>query len=115
VTENGVADERDAIRGPYIIEHLLAVAAAIEVRAHRHHTSLYTSLGEYGVGGVAHARHARQHRHAPGRAEGGFTYLHTSLRPSDHAQAGAPVVGYVFWTISDNWEWADGYCPKVRY
>ncbi len=23
-----------------------------------------------------------------------------------------PVAGYVFWTISDNWEWADGYCPK---
>lgn len=20
--------------------------------------------------------------------------------------------GYIFWTISDNWEWADGYCPK---
>lgn len=19
---------------------------------------------------------------------------------------------YIFWTISDNWEWADGYCPK---
>lgn len=25
---------------------------------------------------------------------------------------GIPVGGYVFWTISDNWEWADGYCPK---
>lgn len=24
---------------------------------------------------------------------------------------GVPVNGYVFWTISDNWEWADGYCP----
>jgi beta-glucosidase/6-phospho-beta-glucosidase/beta-galactosidase len=23
-----------------------------------------------------------------------------------------PVLGYIFWTISDNWEWADGYCPK---
>ena len=20
--------------------------------------------------------------------------------------------GYCFWTISDNWEWADGYGPK---
>lgn len=19
---------------------------------------------------------------------------------------------YIFWTISDNWEWADGFCPK---
>ena len=25
---------------------------------------------------------------------------------------GIPIKGYVFWTISDNWEWADGYCPK---
>ena len=22
------------------------------------------------------------------------------------------VLGYVFWTTSDNWEWIDGYCPK---
>lgn len=56
VTENGVADEHDAIRRPYLLEHLLATSAAI--------------------------------------------------------QAGAPVVAYIFWTISDNWEWADGYCPK---
>lgn len=26
--------------------------------------------------------------------------------------AGIPVSGYIHWTISDNWEWADGYCPK---
>lgn len=25
---------------------------------------------------------------------------------------GVRVLGYVFWTISDNWEWADGYGPK---
>jgi len=25
---------------------------------------------------------------------------------------GVPIEGYVHWTISDNWEWADGYCPK---
>jgi len=23
-----------------------------------------------------------------------------------------PVRGYIHWTITDNWEWADGYCPK---
>jgi hypothetical protein len=22
------------------------------------------------------------------------------------------VRGYIHWTITDNWEWADGYCPK---
>lgn len=25
---------------------------------------------------------------------------------------GIPIIGYFFWTISDNWEWADGYGPK---
>lgn len=25
---------------------------------------------------------------------------------------GVNVLGYVHWTVSDNWEWADGYCPK---
>jgi len=25
---------------------------------------------------------------------------------------GIRVRGYTFWTASDNWEWADGYCPK---
>ena len=25
---------------------------------------------------------------------------------------GIDVTAYIHWTISDNWEWADGYCPK---
>lgn len=25
---------------------------------------------------------------------------------------GVDVLGYIHWTLSDNWEWADGYCPK---
>ncbi|KAJ4866009.1 hypothetical protein Rs2_52473 [Raphanus sativus] len=56
VTENGVSDETDVIRRPYLIEHLLALYAAM--------------------------------------------------------LKGVPVLGYIFWTISDNWEWADGYGPK---
>ncbi|KAK8494601.1 hypothetical protein V6N12_055083 [Hibiscus sabdariffa] len=56
ITENGVADETDIIRRPYLLEHLLAVYAAM--------------------------------------------------------LKGVPVLGYLFWTISDNWEWADGYGPK---
>lgn len=56
VTENGVSDETDLIRKPYILEHLLAIYAAILM--------------------------------------------------------GVPVLGYLFWTTSDNWEWADGYGPK---
>ncbi|KAK9084403.1 hypothetical protein Scep_030874 [Stephania cephalantha] len=56
ITENGVSDETDLIRKPYLLEHLLAVYAAMLM--------------------------------------------------------GVPVLGYLFWTISDNWEWADGYGPK---
>ncbi|TYJ17733.1 hypothetical protein E1A91_A09G073400v1 [Gossypium mustelinum] len=56
ITENGIADETDVIRRPYLLEHLLAVYAAM--------------------------------------------------------LKGVPVLGYLFWTISDNWEWADGYGPK---
>lgn len=56
ITENGMSDARDIIRRPYLLEHLLAVYAAI--------------------------------------------------------QEGVPVDGYFHWTLSDNWEWADGYCPR---
>ncbi|CAA6668908.1 unnamed protein product [Spirodela intermedia] len=56
ISENGVSDETDLIRGPYLLEHLLAVYAAMTM--------------------------------------------------------GVPILGYMFWTISDNWEWADGYGPK---
>ncbi|KNA15448.1 hypothetical protein SOVF_098180 [Spinacia oleracea] len=56
ITENGVADETDLIRRPYILEHLLAIYGAMIM--------------------------------------------------------GIPIIGYFFWTISDNWEWADGYGPK---
>ncbi|KAA8531184.1 hypothetical protein F0562_005902 [Nyssa sinensis] len=56
ITENGVSDETDLIRRPYLLEHLLAIYAAMIM--------------------------------------------------------GVPILGYLFWTISDNWEWADGYGPK---
>lgn len=56
ITENGVSDETDLIRKPYILEHLLAIYAAMLM--------------------------------------------------------GVRVLGYLFWTTSDNWEWADGYGPK---
>ncbi|KAI3821533.1 hypothetical protein L1987_09101 [Smallanthus sonchifolius] len=56
ITENGISDETDLIRKPYILEHLLAIYGAMMM--------------------------------------------------------GVRVLGYLFWTISDNWEWADGYGPK---
>ncbi|PKI45893.1 hypothetical protein CRG98_033692 [Punica granatum] len=56
ITENGVSNETDLIRRPYLLEHLLAVYAAMIM--------------------------------------------------------GNRVIGYLFWTISDNWEWAEGYGPK---
>ncbi|GFQ02238.1 beta-glucosidase-like sfr2 chloroplastic [Phtheirospermum japonicum] len=69
ITENGISDETDLIRRPYIMEHLLATYAAM--------TMFLSSMDRYlGV------------------------------------KQGVPILGYLFWTISDNWEWADGYGPK---
>lgn len=40
-------------------------------------------------------------------------YLVEHLHAMDLAQKeGVEVMGYIHWTLSDNWEWADGYCPK---
>lgn len=56
VTENGIADVNDGIRGAYHVEHLLAVSQALS--------------------------------------------------------EGVPVEGYYVWSLTDNLEWSDGYCPK---
>ncbi len=40
-------------------------------------------------------------------------YLIEHLMAISEAQKeGVPIFGYVLWTLSDNWEWSDGYCPK---
>ncbi len=40
-------------------------------------------------------------------------YLLEHLAAVARARAeGVPVAGYLFWTLSDNLEWSDGYCPK---
>lgn len=54
--------------------------------------------------------------------ENGFSDRTDWLRPAyliEHLAAvhraiteGVAVQAYIFWTISDNWEWADGYCPR---
>jgi beta-glucosidase/6-phospho-beta-glucosidase/beta-galactosidase len=54
--------------------------------------------------------------------ENGIADESDTLRPSyiiEHLAAinaalkeNVPVKGYFLWTLSDNWEWLDGYCPK---
>lgn len=54
--------------------------------------------------------------------ENGISDATDNLRPAyliEHLEAmaaamkeGVPVIGYIFWTLSDNMEWSDGYCPK---
>ncbi len=41
------------------------------------------------------------------------SYLIEHLLAIAEAQKqGIPVLGYIHWTLTDNMEWADGYCPK---
>jgi beta-glucosidase len=43
-------------------------------------------------------------------------YITAHLRQLERArQDGAPVIGYLHWSISDNWEWIDGYRPEARF
>merc|ERR1719401_414002 len=54
--------------------------------------------------------------------ENGVSDSKDNLRPAyitEHLLAvreaqrqGVPIEGFVHWTVSDNWEWADGYCPQ---
>lgn len=90
ITENGVSDETDLIRRPYLLEHLLAVYAAMLMVSN---SNLVT--------------------HAFMTARTLESCLWVFLLPFiyPHLQ-GVRVIGYLFWTISDNWEWADGYGPK---
>lgn len=86
IAENGVSDETDLIRRPYLLEHLLSVyAAMIQVLTLK--ISLLTL---------------------------NYSFIHTNciLYLLVIVLQGVPVLGYLFWTISDNWEWADGYGPK---
>lgn len=40
-------------------------------------------------------------------------YLVEHLKAIHQAtEEGVEVLGYIHWTLSDNWEWADGYCPR---
>lgn len=41
------------------------------------------------------------------------SYIVEHLRAVHRArELGMPVIGYILWTLSDNLEWSDGYCPK---
>lgn len=77
---------------------------------------LYITLMQF------HARYLQQRRIPIIITENGISDGTDKLRPAyliehllaiDAARAkGVPIIGYVFWTLSDNWEWADGYCPR---
>ena len=41
----------------------------------------------------------------------GFIYLHL-WQVMRAMSAGIPVVGYLYWSLLDNYEWADGWSPK---
>ena len=44
------------------------------------------------------------------------SYVTSHLEQMQRARRdGVPVIGYLHWSISDNWEWIDGYRPQARF
>ena len=39
-------------------------------------------------------------------------FIEHLLALSDFMKSGAKVLGYIAWSLTDNLEWSDGYCPK---
>jgi len=122
ITENGIADASDLLRPAYITEHLMALSYA--------RSKLGASAWVPGTQGRAHIHVVGMQSRPPTGAMiagclvlgmGALHKLRWKLRglcftagftsALSHG-AGIPVRGYIHWTITDNWEWADGYCPK---
>lgn len=135
IAENGIADETDVIRRPYMIEHLLAIKAAIHDVSHPvrpPHTSrpCSTLLHARGCLVTMPARsidpwpdilvYFSSHLVSP-LLRSVVAVLCSALPPHPQERdcpfraclvQGVPIDGYFHWTLSDNWEWADGYGPK---
>ncbi|KAJ7533178.1 hypothetical protein O6H91_13G036500 [Diphasiastrum complanatum] len=88
----------EAGRGVYP-DGLLEVLNAFHKRYRAHHPSLKYIITE---NGFADSRDLRRRPYLLEHLLAAYTAL----------KQGIPLEGYFHWTLSDNWEWADGYCPK---
>uniref|UniRef100_A0A161ZHI0 Uncharacterized protein n=1 Tax=Daucus carota subsp. sativus TaxID=79200 RepID=A0A161ZHI0_DAUCS len=71
-----------------------------------HHVSFLRPYGLFDIANVSIAKSLTL-----------FRYLDSICNKLDYIGInyygqGVRVLGYLFWTVSDNWEWADGYGPK---
>lgn len=107
MTENGISDETDVLRPSYLIEHLAALKQG-----------KYLSLDDN-----SSCLNFASALLISKSLTSNFIYfmlylIHHFMVEPFHFYAflvmdqGVNVLGYIHWTISDNWEWADGYCPK---
>ncbi|KAJ7533177.1 hypothetical protein O6H91_13G036400 [Diphasiastrum complanatum] len=88
----------EAGRGVYP-DGLLEVLNAFHKRYRAHHPSLKYIITE---NGFADSRDLLRRPYLLEHLLAAYTAL----------KQGIPLEGYFHWTLSDNWEWADGYCPK---
>lgn len=129
VTENGIADADDHIRRLYMLEHLASLHAAMQqVRpSGAHDWSLHrTSQAGWGPQSPAprldgapsplllapHLGPVRLKQAGGGENVPGAGAACAAGGVARWLAQGVPVDAYIHWTISDNWEWSDGYCPK---
>eukprot|EP00897_Mesotaenium_endlicherianum_P000471 jgi/Mesen1/10424/ME000082S09933 len=137
ITENGVSDDTDYIRRPYMIEHLLAVRAAMDKEfvsgagLKLVHNEEYSDSGRSVHPDGLYRGLLWFHERYNVKKGLSIPFFITENGVSDdtdyirrpymieHLLAvraamdkGVPIQGYLFWTTSDNWEWADGYGPK---
>lgn len=116
ITENGFADARDVIRRPYLVEHLLAINAAIQQVCNlfpiSHSDANQHTFSKLSTAYLIPSGYPLSVCQSGNRNSSRIEACDVLLTEGGIVWQGVPVDGYLQWTISDNWEWADGYCPK---
>jgi len=110
---------QDILRPAYMVEHLLAVQAARERGARRAQQGPPLLVGRVDPQPYPQQPPSFTQPRPSGPKHAGVHPLLLLQLPRPALptvlplpRAGIRVRGYTFWTAADNWEWADGYCPK---
>lgn len=119
---DSVAGKTDFIGVNYYGEEFISVTG-LAMKNDREYMDSGRSLNPTGFYRIVKDIHQRYEGRLPIYiTENGISDSNDFLRPAyllEHLAAlhalmedGVSVIGYNFWTLSDNWEWGDGYCPR---